>query len=296
MGGLPVVVPGWPFRRRGAGPVKPFVVQSRGSGVYHPGRMWAALNTTPSLGVLLLLAPSGCGGTSARPDGPSANDALASGTPPTGDSPVSGASAGGNPRGPSPGTPPVATGSTLGRAARSGMGGAVEAPQDLALHRSLRPTAFADRLIALGHDPNTLAPISNLSAPQKLESMELIAESLGVECGHCHVSDNDYKTETVNKQIARQMWDRLTAGHRLDDGQLFCDSCHQGAPKVLQRARKKDVKAYMRAEYGRLILADGERAECEDCHQKPFQPRVFEQLWEIAPVVAAPAVPPSEEP
>ncbi len=152
------------------------------------------------------------------------------------------------------------------------------APDPL-LMKPIRSTAFASQLADLGQDPAQLTPIGELSASQRLDTMDLIAESLGVECTYCHVSTNDYQTETPKKQIARQMWDRMTRGVHLESGPVFCDSCHQGAPTLLQRSRKKDVKAYMRREYGRLVGRGEGALKCEGCHGKPFEADIFGQRW-----------------
>ncbi len=152
-------------------------------------------------------------------------------------------------------------------------------PRDPLLMKPVRSTVFASQLADLGQDPTQLTPIGELSASQRLDTMELIAESLGVECTYCHVSTNDYPTDTPKKQIARQMWDRMTRGVHLESGPVFCDSCHQGAPTLLQRARKKDVKAYMRQEYGRLVGLGEGALKCESCHGKPFEADIFGQRW-----------------
>ncbi len=153
-------------------------------------------------------------------------------------------------------------------------------------HRSIRATQFEDELKALGHEPAGLLPLAQVPVTQKFETMQLIAKSLGVECTHCHVSQEDFRSDTPNKRIARRMWDQFVVEHSLESGPLFCDSCHQGSAKILQRERKKDVKAYMRTEYSKLrhsklSSADG-ALECRHCHQKPMQPQIFEKLWGIA--------------
>ncbi len=162
-------------------------------------------------------------------------------------------------------------------------------PLDPSLLRPLRTTAFATELEQLGLDPDALPAISTLGQMQKLDVMELVAQSLGVECTHCHVSDSDYRAETPRKAVARVMWNDFVVGRRLGNEPLFCDSCHQGSPKILQRTHKRAVKAYMKQQYARLVDAQGQGTVCADCHGKPFQPRILDALTSAASTQAATA-------
>jgi hypothetical protein len=112
--------------------------------------------------------------------------------------------------------------------------------------------------------------------------MDLMAESLGVECSACH-EGKKYKLDTPQKAIARFMWDRMTAPHSLKEGPLFCDSCHQGSRENLDRNHSSGVKAYMKTEYsGRLLRhSDGEGAKCATCHGEDFEPDILDSLWEV---------------
>ena len=145
---------------------------------------------------------------------------------------------------------------------------------------AVRPSAQGERLRALGLNPAQLPQMAALSPVQRFQVMKLISESLGVECEHCHQGE-DYRASTPQKDVARFMWNEMTAPRSLKDGELFCDSCHQGTVENLDRTRRERVEAYMSQEYvGKLVRRDTrESVKCSDCHGEPFQNQLFEKSW-----------------
>jgi hypothetical protein len=143
----------------------------------------------------------------------------------------------------------------------------------------LKVSEMGARLLELGLDPMKLPALSELSPKVRYKVMPLLAESLGVECTGCHEGKN-YKKETSQKKVARFMWDTMTAPHRMSEGPLFCDSCHQGSPKNLDRSHPQGVEAYMKEEYaGRLLrTSDAEALSCATCHGDDFEPDILDHL------------------
>jgi hypothetical protein len=145
------------------------------------------------------------------------------------------------------------------------------APSATPARIELKPTiatAFASDLAALGLDPAKLPPIEKLPPKALRGVMKLFAKSLGVKCGDCH-QEGDYAAPTPRKKVAAKMWNEFVAKLAFDDGTpLFCDSCHQGRVKQLDRSDKKGVLSpWMDANFvKRLKRRDGKSHGCETCH------------------------------
>jgi len=63
--------------------------------------------------------------------------------------------------------------------------------------------------------------------------MAYFSQSLGVECGHCHVL-NHWDQDTPHKQTARAMLSMVDATVKKfygGSGPLGCPDCHQGSVK-----------------------------------------------------------------
>lgn len=129
------------------------------------------------------------------------------------------------------------------------------------------PTAFVDDLKALGLDAARLPPMNKLPPKTLRGVMKLLAKSLGVKCGDCH-QEGDFAAQTPRKKIAAKMWDEFAAKLAFDDGSpLFCDSCHQGRTKQLDRTDKKALGKWMDAAFvKKLKRKDGGEHGCETCH------------------------------
>jgi nitrate/TMAO reductase-like tetraheme cytochrome c subunit len=129
------------------------------------------------------------------------------------------------------------------------------------------PTALAADLRSLALDPGALPPIEKLDPKALRGVMKLIAKSLGARCGDCHL-EGDFAAPTARKRVAAKMWDEFVAKLALTDGTpLFCDSCHQGRTKQLNRGDMKALSTWMDDNFvARLKRKDEKEHGCETCH------------------------------
>jgi Cytochrome c7 and related cytochrome c len=130
------------------------------------------------------------------------------------------------------------------------------------------PSAMQAELHALGLDPSSLPPIEKLDAKALRGVMKLIAKSLGAKCGDCH-AEGDFASPTPRKKVAAKMWDEFVVklAFAADGSPLFCDSCHQGRKKELDRTDKKALARWMDANFvEKLKRSDDKDHDCETCH------------------------------
>jgi hypothetical protein len=129
-----------------------------------------------------------------------------------------------------------------------------------------RPSTLATALDNIGLDVKNLPRLRDIPAKQLREVMELFKTSLGLRCRGCHAEK--YSDPTPQKKIAEHMWDDFVRRLTLEDGSLvFCDSCHQGKAKTLDRSDKKALGEAMRASFvDKLKRADGQDHKCTTCH------------------------------
>jgi hypothetical protein len=122
-------------------------------------------------------------------------------------------------------------------------------------------------LQVIGLDPKNLPPIEKLDPRALRAVMKLMTKSLGVKCGDCH-REMDFAAPTPLKRVAAKMWDEFVAKLTFADGApLFCDSCHEGRMKVLDRADKKALAVWMDANLvEKLKRKDEKEHACETCH------------------------------
>ncbi len=211
-------------------------------------RRWAFL---PAAGLLVLAAYGvACGGGGAQAPGPVAGAASASA--PVASEAASAAQAPAASGGGSPALPPPA----------------VLAPEAAPVEmKPPVPSGMVDALRDLGLDPKRLPPIEKLEPRVLRGVMKLMGKSLGAKCGDCH-QEGDFAAPTRRKKIAAHMWDDFAAKLSLADGSaLFCDSCHQGRIRQLDRRDKKALSQWMDDNFvARLARVDGRPTECETCH------------------------------
>ncbi len=142
-------------------------------------------------------------------------------------------------------------------------------------------TEFADRLKAIGVDVRNLPPLAKMD-PQKLRlAMDYVAEATGADCTDCHKSEDDLKAKTPRKAVAMHMWNdwsrELTTA---DGGPVFCDSCHHGSLKILDRRDTEKIAEFMKANMvGKLVRKDKKKESCATCHGEPFNNEFLEK-WE----------------
>ena len=105
--------------------------------------------------------------------------------------------------------------------------------------------------------------------------MESFTIALGVTCTGCHARAGtriDYEAPTAKKNVAKKMWSQLVRGLQKKDGSaIYCDSCHQGSMKFLDRADDRALTTWMTENFvGKLGRVDGAEHSCATCHGDPF--------------------------
>jgi hypothetical protein len=168
------------------------------------------------------------------------------------------------------------SGSTTATAIPTPTGTATPTPEVIEMKAPI-PSALVADLQALGLDAKNLPPIEKLEPKTLRGVMKLLAKSLGAKCGDCH-TEGDFAAPTRRKKIAAKMWDEFAVKLSLGLGQgpqtnsqggqpLFCDSCHQGRIKQLDRSDKKALGKWMDANFAqKLVRKDGKDESCESCH------------------------------
>jgi len=165
--------------------------------------------------------------------------------------------------------PPPPTSGAAPSPSATAIASAASPPTSLAPAEMKGPIASAlgADLTALGLDPTNLPPIERIEPRALRGVMKLIARSLGARCDDCHTV-GDFAAPTRRKKIAARMWNEFAAGLTLADGSpLFCDSCHQGRIKLLDRSDKKALGKWMQASFvDGIKRKDGQAQKCESCH------------------------------
>jgi len=211
--------------------------------------------TTHSLILPFVLATAAfaaaCGGAQPEPQTPTApaatSPAAATAAPAPSGAPSAAAPASG---GPSP----------VGQPAFSGPMKAVAASMMLA------------DLQGIGLDAKNLPPLDKLEPDKLRKVMRTFSKALGAKCTDCH-QDADYAAPTPMKAVAAHMWEEFSRKLAMSDGApLYCDSCHQGRMKFLDRHDKKALSGWMDANFvDKEKRKDGKDHGCETCHGDPFE-------------------------
>ncbi len=164
---------------------------------------------------------------------------------------------------------PSSTASASPSPSSSSSSGSAATPGSLAPTEMKSPIASAvgADLVALGLDPKNLPPIEKLEPRALRGVMKIMARSVGLRCTDCHLY-GDFAAPTPRKRIAAHMWNEFAAGLTLADGSpVFCDSCHQGHTKLLDRSDKKALGRWMQAAFvDGVKRKDGQPEKCESCH------------------------------
>lgn len=149
--------------------------------------------------------------------------------------------------------------------------------------QQVKASAFLADVQKLGIDLKNPPLLEKMDAQPKKRMMEIFRKALGYDsCKGCHV-ETDFKKETRNVKIARQMWNHFVKELRdKQGGPIFCDSCHGGKNKPLDHAA--GLKDFMKSDYvGKLARADGKEQSCATCHGDGMEMHIVEKLWGIAP-------------
>ncbi|MBK9258351.1 MAG: hypothetical protein IPM54_00775 [Polyangiaceae bacterium] len=136
----------------------------------------------------------------------------------------------------------------------------------------------------IGLDINKLPEFDKMPLAQKKKLMPLFQKAMGYgDCWGCHVKD-DYKAETRHLKITRGMWKHFVVAVRDEKGgAVFCDTCHDGNEKNLDRSDRKAVEKFMEDEYEhKLTRADKKDMECSTCHSDTMEMKIIEKVWGIA--------------
>ena len=166
----------------------------------------------------------------------------------------------------------------------AGQGPESATPPDMPPPSTTHPLAastLAPNLQAMGINLHDLPALYEIKQDKdKLHAvMQSFTKALGVPCGTCHMEkDNDagldFAAETPEKNVAKAMWDRFVGGLATVDGTpLYCDSCHQGSLKFLDRSNDGALGVWMRENFvHKLKRDDGQDHNCSTCHGSPFDP------------------------
>jgi hypothetical protein len=215
------------------------------------------------MSMIAAAALGACGGGETGP-GPQVPSGSVGTTPPTGtETAPTGTTTG---TGTAP-TPP--TGST-----------AATPPPAVGPMNPIKASAMGDELKALGLDPKKLPPLAKMEPEKLRQVMKTITKAVGGQCTTCHDA-NDFRAWTPNKKVASHMWNDWVRGLTMEDGSvLYCDSCHQGHLKFLDRKDKKELSKWMDANFvSKLKRLDKKEHGCETCHGDPFDPKFLDK-WE----------------
>jgi|GEM_PF-1954611 len=163
----------------------------------------------------------------------------------------------------------------LGAGCASGTALAPRPPGGHASHApQMRPVVasqMADELRAMQLDPANLPVFDQLSSWKKRRLMSTFTRALGMGCTGCHDA-SDYRAPTKEQAITVQMWNEFTRPYAVQGGTLFCDSCHQGSDRYLDRHDSKATRRYMTESFtGKLQRHDSKNVQCETCHGDPFE-------------------------
>lgn len=181
------------------------------------------------------------------------------------------------------GTPEAAPSGTP--AAPSGAAAAPPAPVGAAKNVPVVESKMLEDLKKAGVNIDKMSDLEKLPLAAKKKVMPLMQKAMGYEaCTGCHV-EGDYKKDTRNMKITREMWRAYSVPLRDEKGKaVFCDNCHSGQAKVLNRADKEALKKFMEDEYEhKFTRADKKEVECSTCHGDDMELKVIEKMWKIAP-------------
>jgi hypothetical protein len=145
------------------------------------------------------------------------------------------------------------------------------------------PSQMLADLGKIGINMKKVPALEKIPLAQKKKIMPLFQKSLGLsDCTGCHI-EGDFKKETRNIQMARNMWNNYVVNLRDEKGEnVFCDSCHSGKEQLLNRHDKDALQKFMETEYqDKMTLASGEEHSCSTCHTDAFETKIFEKLWKI---------------
>lgn len=183
----------------------------------------------------------------------------------------------------SPGEGEATAGAEAEKPAKPGKTAEAEEDEAPAKSTPIQATKFEADLKKIGINLKKIPALEKLPSAQKKKVMPLLQKALGFDtCEGCH-AEGDFKKETRDMKVAREMWRNFVMPLRSEDGgTLFCDSCHAGNEHVLNRKDKKALQAFMEEEYqNKISRASKEDMECGTCHGDAMETKIIEKLWNI---------------
>lgn len=142
-----------------------------------------------------------------------------------------------------------------------------DAPDPTTVAPAIRTSKLGNELSSNGLLPfaATLGQADNVAHVPLMRGFE---QSLG-SCSDCHAAD--YARWTPQKYVSLHMWEDIVTKVKFKDGGvLFCDSCHQGQAKFLNRSDPAALERWMQVNLvDRLERVDGKPHGCETCHGDP---------------------------
>jgi len=160
-----------------------------------------------------------------------------------------------------------------------------DAPPAAAAKKStpIRESKMLEDVKKAGVDLKKIPDFDKMPLATKKKLMPLFQKAMGyADCQGCHVKD-DFKAETRHIKITRGMWKHFVVAVRDEKGgAVFCDTCHDGSDKNLDRSDRKAMEKFMEDEYEhKLTKADKKEMECTTCHSDTMEMKIIEKLWGI---------------
>jgi hypothetical protein len=184
---------------------------------------------------------------------------------------------GAGPTEPGPGAEPTSTGATP---AAPGTGKPAAGPPS----QPITPSKYLEDVKKIGVDLTKSPDLSKMPMDKKKKIMPIIQKAVGFDaCTGCHV-EGDMKAKTRNRDIGAGCWKNFVAVLRDEKGgPIFCDSCHSGKPKMLNRADQEGLKKFMEDEYEhKLTRADKKEHACSTCHGEALELKIFDKMWKVS--------------
>lgn len=131
-------------------------------------------------------------------------------------------------------------------------------------------SALSNKVTEGGLDPLRLpALLEDADEIAHATLMQTFALSLGNVCNTCHT--DDFSAWTDGKRVTVHMWEDIVAKLEMADGSpLYCDSCHQGKERFLDRSNADDLEVWMQENMvDKLARRDGQPMDCATCHGEP---------------------------
>lgn len=157
----------------------------------------------------------------------------------------------------------------------SASGSAASASGSVGNTQLVRASTMVGDLTAMGLDLKNLPALDKLKPEQMRKVMTTFTKALGWQCKDCH-GTGKFEAPTPMKNVTTHMWNEFVKGISFDGGALYCDSCHQGKAKYLDKSDKKALGAWMDQEFDKKMKRGSVNQTCATCHGEPFNPDFME--------------------